>query len=133
MIAAVADTHAVIWYVYADKRLSKTALLQFDTTIQSGNQIAVSSMSLSEILYLMERGRVNEEVFEGTLALLARSGSGLIELSVDSNVVRAMRQIKREEVPELPDRVIAATALLLGVPLITRDLQIRSSAVETVW
>ena len=133
MIAAVADTHAVIWYVYADKRLSKTALLQFDTTIQSGNQIAVSSMSLSEILYLTERGRVNEEVFEGTLALLARSGSGLIELSVDSNVVRAMRQIKREEVPELPDRVIAATALLLGVPLITRDLQIQSSAVETVW
>ncbi len=44
-----------------------------------------------------------------------------------------MRQIKREEVPELPDRVIAATALLLGVPLITRDLQIQSSAVETVW
>ncbi len=52
MIAAVADTHAVIWYLYADKRLFKTALLQFGTTIQSGNQIAVSSMSLSEILYL---------------------------------------------------------------------------------
>ena len=45
----------------------------------------------------------------------------------------AVRQIDRVAVPELPDRIIAATALHLGVPLLTRDERIRVSGVPTVW
>ncbi|MDY7076564.1 MAG: hypothetical protein SXV54_06520 [Chloroflexota bacterium] len=44
-----------------------------------------------------------------------------------------MRQVPREQVPDLPDRVIAATALYLGVPLISRDRKIRLSDVTTIW
>jgi len=33
----------------------------------------------------------------------------------------------------MPDRIIAATALHLGVPLISRDRRISLSAVATVW
>jgi PIN domain nuclease of toxin-antitoxin system len=33
----------------------------------------------------------------------------------------------------MPDRIIAATALSLGVPVISRDGKIRTSAVETIW
>ncbi len=45
----------------------------------------------------------------------------------------AVQQVSREQVPDLPDRIIAATALYLGVPLITRDRKIALSSVDTVW
>jgi PIN domain nuclease of toxin-antitoxin system len=33
----------------------------------------------------------------------------------------------------MPDRVIAATALFHGVPLVTRDAKIRSCGIATIW
>jgi PIN domain nuclease of toxin-antitoxin system len=33
----------------------------------------------------------------------------------------------------MPDRIIAATANHLNLPLVTRDRKIRSSKVKTVW
>jgi len=40
-------------------------------------------------------------------------------------VTDAMAQIPRSEVPDMPDRVIAATSLHLGLPLISKDRRIR--------
>jgi predicted nucleic acid-binding protein len=36
-------------------------------------------------------------------------------------------------VPEMPDRIIAATALYLGVPLVTQDLRIPATSLSTIW
>ena len=47
-------------------------------------------------------------------------------------VAFALAQIPRNEVPDLPDRVIAATALSLGLALL-RDGKIRASRIETIW
>ncbi len=44
-----------------------------------------------------------------------------------------MRQVPRVEIPDMPDRIVAATALYLGVPVISRDSRIRASNVQTVW
>jgi predicted nucleic acid-binding protein len=33
----------------------------------------------------------------------------------------------------MPDRIIAATALRLGLPLISRDHRIQLSEVSTIW
>ena len=41
--------------------------------------------------------------------------------------------LRRQDVPDMPDRIIAATALHLGVPLISRDGKIKASAVPTIW
>ena len=48
-------------------------------------------------------------------------------------VVDAMRQVPRAEVPDMPDRVVAATAVYLGVPVISTDGKIRAASVQTVW
>jgi hypothetical protein len=37
------------------------------------------------------------------------------------------------EVPDMPDRIAAATALHFGVPVISRDGRIRASSLQTVW
>lgn len=49
----------------------------------------------------------------------------LRELPLDRAVVAVMPTVDRNEVPDLPDRVIAATAQLYEAPLISRDRQIR--------
>ena len=55
------------------------------------------------------------------------------EAPFTSDVVKAMQQVSREDVPDMPDRIVAATAVYLGVPLISRDSNIRASNVQTVW
>ena len=49
---------------------------------------------------------------------------------LDRRVADALESVKRTDVPDLPDRIIAATAVALGVPLVTRDGKIRASQVE---
>jgi predicted nucleic acid-binding protein len=103
-----------------------------DGAAASLDQIAISSMSPVEIVYLIERSRIDPATLDGILALLDLNEL-LVEVPVDRSVVLALRTIDRAQVPELPDRVIAATAVRLGVPLISRDGTIQASSVTTIW
>jgi PIN domain nuclease of toxin-antitoxin system len=49
------------------------------------------------------------------------------------DMVDTMWHIPRVDVPDLPDRIVAATALYFGVPVISRDGRIRASSVQTIW
>jgi PIN domain nuclease of toxin-antitoxin system len=55
MFHAVADTHTIIWYIFADKRLSPSAQMVIDDAAANGDQIAFSSITLAEIIYLGEK------------------------------------------------------------------------------
>jgi predicted nucleic acid-binding protein len=44
-----------------------------------------------------------------------------------------MRRVSRAEVPDMPDRVVAATGVYFGVPVISRDKRIRAANLKTVW
>jgi hypothetical protein len=46
MLRAVADTHAVIWYLFADERLSATARTMIEEAAAGGDQIVFSSITL---------------------------------------------------------------------------------------
>jgi len=44
-----------------------------------------------------------------------------------------MRLIPRNDIPDFPDRIIAATAKRFDVPLITRDDKIRAADIKWIW
>jgi PIN domain nuclease of toxin-antitoxin system len=46
MLGVVLDTHAVIWYLFADSRLSITACSLIEQIAVEGNQVAFSSIYL---------------------------------------------------------------------------------------
>jgi PIN domain nuclease of toxin-antitoxin system len=48
-------------------------------------------------------------------------------------VADALEAVSRSEIPDLPDRIVAATASALHVPLISRDGKIRASQIQTIW
>lgn len=52
---------------------------------------------------------------------------------VDRQVAQTMSRVARAQVPDLPDRIIAATALHLAIPIISRDRKIQASGLTTVW
>lgn len=133
MIAAVADTHTVLWYLFADTRLSRVAKAIIEDALGEGRRTGVSAMTLAEILYLVEKGRAAPQTFDRVLSILADPSGPFLELHVDSAVVSAMQMIPREEVADLPDRVIAATALRYGVPVVSCDRRIRAASVESIW
>jgi predicted nucleic acid-binding protein len=58
----------------------------------------------------------------------------IVVTSIDRTIADALASIPRLVVPDMPDRIIAATALSLGLPLVTRDTEIlRLTNVTTVW
>lgn len=133
MIVALADTQAIVWYIARDSRPSAAATLAFEDAHVNGDQVGLSAMTLVELIYLVERARVPTSGRASLLAALDVPEPMLVVIPVDREVAEAALRIDRAAIPELPDRVIAATSLHLGVPLITSDLRIRASGIATVW
>src|SRR5947209_5373821 len=117
MITAVADTHAIIWYLTDDPRLSANANRAMETADKNGNQIAVSSITLIEMVYLIEKGKISARDFTDLVNALFNAPSTLIEVPVDLNVARTLSRVDSAKVPDMPDRIVAATALYLNVPV----------------
>ena len=133
MIAGVADTHTVLWYLLKDPRLSTRARQFMDDAATAGNDIAVSAISLAEIVYLIEKNRFPASVYDELKAALADSDYVIEEAPFTVEIVDAMRQVPRADVPDLPDRIVAATGIYFGVPIISRDGRIRAANLHTVW
>lgn len=133
MLVAVADTHALIWYLFRSPELSVRALSTFHQATETGDQIAVSAITFIEIVYLLEKGRIPGHALELLTQELQKPDALLAEVPVNFLIAKASATVPRDKIPDMPDRIIAATALHLGVPLISRDRRIHLSAVETVW
>src|SRR5579872_2916197 len=133
MIAGVADTHTALWYLFNDSRLSVTAGDFIDEAGAVGSRIIVSSISLVEIVYLSEKNRLQANAYEDLKAAIADPDHVFKEAPFTVEIVDVMRQVARAEVPDMPDRIVAATAAYFGVPVLSRDGRIRASRVRTVW
>lgn len=133
MSSVVADTHAIIWFLLDSPRLSATARAAMDGALESGDLIHVSAISVVEATYLVEKGSVDEPAFQQLLQALADPSQGIRAVPVDLAVARSVRRIERKAVPDMPDRIIGATALHLGLPLVSRDSMLRQSGIEVIW
>ena len=133
MIVGVADTHTALWYLHKNPRLSATARSFMDDAAEGGHHIALSPISLAEIVYLVEKKRLSVSAYEDLRAALSDPEYVIEEAPFTAEVVEAMRQVPRAQVPDMPDRIVAATAAYLRVPVISRDGRIKSSNVQTVW
>lgn len=131
--ALLADTHATVWYLARSKRLSVNALQAMDDATVSGERVYVSAITLVEIIYLIERGRLPQAALERLMEKLRDPASPLTLAPLDMAAALTVEQVPRDQVPEMPDRIIAATATALGVPLVTADSELRAAAIETIW
>lgn len=98
-----------------------------------GAPIYVPSIVVVELRYLVEKGTITEADYGTVITTLKDSTTVLTLAPLDLDSADSLSLIPRAIVPDMPDRIIAATALHLGLPLVTRDSRIRTSSVTVVW
>ena len=133
IIAGVADTHTALWHLFGDPRISAAASAFIDEAANTRRKIAVSSISLAELVYLVEKGRLAASAYDDLARALSDPEHVFTEAVFTAAVVESMRQVSRVEVPDMPDRIVAATAVYFDVPVISRDRRIRSATLNTIW
>jgi PIN domain nuclease of toxin-antitoxin system len=132
-MAVVLDTHAAIWYFSGSNQLSSAALNAIENAVSAGEDVFLSAISLVEVLYLAEKGRLPLDAVKKPEDALRDNSSSISVVPLDSAVAKAIVRISRSAVPDMPDRIIAATAVHLDVPLVTRDRQIQAAGIKTIW
>jgi len=88
-------------------------------------------ISLAEIVYLIEKGRLLFSAYEKLREAIRTVD--YVEAPLTAGIIEAMRQVSRADIPDMPDRIVAATAVYFGVPIISRDARIRASKLDTIW
>ncbi len=129
----VADTHAALWYLWAPPLLSSIATEAMDEAVDSGQRIGLSSISLCEVVYLVERKRIRDDAFEILVEATQAADAPFEEIPLTIDVCTAMADTRCATIRDMPDRIIAATAVSRTVPLVTKDRAIRESEVTTIW
>src|SRR6202050_2395938 len=133
MIAGVAGTHTALWHLFHDKKLPAPAEAFIDEAATARRKIAISTISLAEVVYLIEKNRLPQSAYDELTQALAAPEHVFTEAVFSAAIVQAMRQVSRAEVPDMPDRMVAATAVYFDVPVISRDRRIRAASLKTVW
>jgi PIN domain nuclease of toxin-antitoxin system len=131
-MSAVLDTHAAIWYLLDAKNLSDKVFSLIDGAASAGVPTYLSAVSLVEVVYLVERGRIAANAFEKFMLALRQDSPTFSVVPVDLAIVNALKSIPRQIVPDMPDRIIAATAVHFNLPLITRDRRLQSAGLKTI-
>jgi len=130
----VADTHALIWHEETSPRLSGVARACFEVADKGNARILIPAISVVEMIYLAEKGRIAPTVAPKTLASVTPAGGSFELVPLDERIIAAVNEIPRDRVTDLPDKLIVATAYALGLPLITVDDVItKSGLVPVVW
>ncbi len=132
-MSAVLDTHTVLWYLENSQELSPVARTTIEDAIRLARDLYVSAISPVETVYLVERGKLPLSAMQRLPSALSDPKSGLFVASVDADVADLLHNIPRDVVPDMPDRIIAATALHLGLPLVTRDRRLQAAGIKTIW
>ncbi len=130
---AVLGTHAAIWYLLDSRHLPQTVFALIDGAVASGTPTYISAVSLVEVVYLVERERIAPDAFDRFVRELGLDNPAFTVIPLDSQIATVLRRIPRHLVPEMPDRIIAATALHLGLPLVTRDRRLQAAGIPTIW
>ncbi len=130
---AVVDTHALLWYALGrERKLGRRARKLLTRADEGQAAIYIPATVLVEVMEAAQRGVV--ALTGGAAAwvndLTASGGFRVAPLTTEVVLTSATLY----SIPERGDRLIAATAVEMDLPLITRDPEIAAAAcVRQVW
>ncbi len=126
----VVDTCVVIWLAKEPAKLSNAATEAILSARRNGG-LSIAGVTLYEIAWLARNNRI---AFDSVGSFLSETESNFIVLPVTASIARLAAELPSNYPGDPMDRLIGATALDRGVPLITRDRAIReSNALNVIW
>ena len=125
----VADTMAIVLRL-EKRRMSDAVKDIFKKAESESNKIYIPTIVVAEIGYLSEKGRIETNITALERYCAVYSSVQIIHL--DFTIVKNAFTIK--DIPELHDRLIAASAFTYKLHLVTNDPVIRASkTIQTFW
>ena len=130
----ITDTHSIIWHLSRSRKLSRRARQVFQSADDGHTQILVPTIVLVETAFVAQRQALPDDVVDWLFDLKQETAENYRLVPLDEQVVQFIRDFGPAAVPEMADRIIAATARALDLPLLTADSEIASSElVQIVW
>jgi PIN domain nuclease of toxin-antitoxin system len=126
------DTHVVVWLAFDQGQLSKKARAAIDDARKTGDGLAISDITLLELATLVSKSRIHLDI--SLQSFLQEVESRFVVLPITGRAsVRAM-ELPATYPKDPADRIIGATALVEGLPLLTADRELlRSKVIRTIW
>jgi len=126
------DTHVVVWLAFDPGQLSKHARAAIDEARQNGEGLAISDITLLELMTLTSEGRIRLDI--SLESFLREVESRFIVLPISGRACVRALGLPAPYPKDPADRIIGATALVEGLSLLTADREIRRSrALSTIW
>lgn len=122
MSSYVTDTQGLVKFMMGQKVINDTAHQAYLSADKGESKIIIPAIALMEVMYLFEKNRI--EISMLRIEDLMESQNYQFE-PLTLEILKTAAEIK--DIPELHDRLIAATARHLDLPLITNDPIIKKS------
>lgn len=129
----VVDTHVVVWDALKPEKLSRRAKKAI-AEANEGDGIIFCDISLWEIAMLMHKGRISVDLDYLQFIKLILDSNNYILWSISPEIAELSTQLFLNINKDPADRIIAATAIINNLELITYDKSMRQSKkVKTIW
>ncbi len=129
----VLDTHAWVWFISNPELLSERAKRYVDAAVEE-KTIMISSISVWEVALLIAKKRLiltlelNDWIAKSEMLPFFKF------IPVDNSVAIKSVNLPQPLHSDPADRIIIATAISLGAPIVTKDEKILNySQVQTIW
>ena len=126
----VLDTHAWLWWVGGDRRLSSVAR----TAIESDDEVGIPTIAVWEAATLVRKGRIRLDPDVKRWVSKALAADRIVRLTLTPEIALAAGSVADPFPGDPADRIIYATAVATGSSLVTADRRIEAfDPARVIW
>jgi PIN domain nuclease of toxin-antitoxin system len=126
------DTHVVVWLAFEQSQISRKARAAIDNARKNADGLAISDITLLELATLVSKARIRLDI--SLESFLQEVESRFVVLPISGRACARAIGLPATYPLDPADRIIGATALVEGLPLLTADRRIRrSKIIQTIW
>ena len=129
----VVDTHVIIWDALRPELLSDSAKEALSQANENEG-ILLCDISLWEIAMLVKKGRISLGIsYQEFIRLVLLSKNYQLQC-ITPEIAELSTQLSEDINNDPADRIIAATSLVMGIPLVTADSNLnQTDSLTTIW